>query len=71
MVVSVLFVAEGVIHRVVQHSVHDLLVRADVVRIAVEDLAHAIDARGLVVSLPEILLDVLDGVDTETVDCIR
>lgn len=59
------------IHRVVQQAVHDLLVRADVVDIAVQDLAHAVDARGLVVSLPEVLLDVLDGVDTETVDCIR
>lgn len=62
-------IAGGILHRVVQHSVHDFLVGTGVGSITIEDFTHTIDASSLVESGPEVLLDVLDCVNTETINC--
>lgn len=54
--------------RVIEHAVHDLLVRAGIGWVAVEDFADTVDTSSGVVARPEALLDVLDGVKAETVD---
>jgi hypothetical protein len=55
-------------HWVIEQSVHHLLVRASITGVAVEDLADTVYTSGFVVTRPEVLLDMFDGVNAETVD---
>lgn len=56
------------VHRVVHHAVNISLVRAIVRRIAVKDLAHRVHSGGLAVPFPEILFNMLDGIETKAID---
>lgn len=57
-------------HRVVEHSVHYLLVWTGVIWVTIKDFAYAVDARGFVVAGPEIFLDMFDCVDAKSIDYI-
>ena len=49
-------------HWIVQHSIHIVLVRTSIRRVALEYLSDAIDAGSAIESRPEGLLDMLDRV---------
>ena len=67
---QVIGINSGKVHGIVQHPVHNLLVPACVIGIALEDLADAVHARGIVVVAPEVLLYVSSGVDAKAVDFV-
>ncbi len=56
------------LHRVIEHTVHDLLVRTGVGWIAVENFADAVDTGSGVVARPEALPNVLCCVNAEAID---
>lgn len=56
-------------HGVVHDPVHIVLVRAGIRRVPMEDLTNAVDPGGINITRPEILLNVLDGIDAEPIHC--
>ena len=59
---------DQVVHGVVDQTLHVVLVIADITRIATEDFTDREDASGLGKPGPKVLFNVLDGVQTETID---
>jgi hypothetical protein len=56
-------------HGVVHDPVHIILVRAGIRRVPMEDFTNAVDPSGINITRPEILLNVLDGIDAEPIHC--
>jgi hypothetical protein len=63
-------VTDSEVHRVVEEGGNIVLVRANVCIVSIEVFAHLEDASGLAELRPEILGDLWDGVDTDTVETI-
>lgn len=57
------------LHRVVENPINISLIRTGISRIAVEDFTNRVYPSGLSVPSPEILLNMLDSIDTKTVHC--
>ncbi|KAI6758263.1 hypothetical protein HG530_010503 [Fusarium avenaceum] len=60
----------GVVHSVVQEARHDLGVSSEIIRASVPDLTDSIDTSSLLEVGPEILLNMLDGVDADAVEAV-
>lgn len=58
------------LHRIIQHPIQIVLIVAGRAGVPVKDFPDAVDACGVVVARPEVLLDVFDGIDAEAVHYI-
>lgn len=56
-------------HWIVENTVHDFLVGAGIGWITIKDFANTVNASSAVVPRPEIFLDVLNSVHSQTVNC--
>merc|ERR1719469_815207 len=61
------YIAHAVEHWVVEQRVDVVLIVSDIVRIAIEGLAHLEDASRLSIILPEVLGHVRDGIDSDAI----
>jgi hypothetical protein len=57
-------------HGIVQHSIHDLLVRASIRCVTVEDLADTVNTGSLVVAGPKGFLNMLNSINSQTIDFV-
>ena len=57
------------IHRIIQDTVHIVLIVASVRWVAVKDFTDTINPGSIIIAGPKGFLDVFDGINAQTVNC--